>query len=124
MKVTEFLHTSVLVSNLAEARTFYEGVLELKPSPNRPEMAFDGVWYEIGAQQIHLLVLPNPDPVTGRPEHGGRDRHIALGVDNLDQLKSELEGAGIAYTMSRSGRPALFCRDPDGNALELVANPL
>jgi len=23
--------------------------------------------------------------------------------------------------MSRSGRPALFCRDPDGNAVELVA---
>lgn len=123
MKVTEFLHASVLVTNLAEARTFYEGVLELKPSPNRPEMAFDGVWYEIGAQQIHLLVLPNPDPVRGRPEHGGRDRHIALGVDNLDQLKRELEGAGIAYTMSRSGRPALFCRDPDGNALEFTANP-
>lgn len=120
MKITEFLHTSVLVSNLAEARKFYEGVLELKPSPNRPEMAFDGVWYEIGAQQIHLLALPNPDPVRGRPEHGGRDRHIALGVDDLDQLKRALEQAGIPYTMSRSGRPALFCRDPDGNALELV----
>lgn len=123
MKVTEFLHVSVLVTNLAEARTFYEGVLGLTPSAQRPEMAFDGVWYEIGAQQIHLLVLPNPDPVRGRPEHGGRDRHIALGVDNLDQLKRELEGAGIAYTMSRSGRPALFCRDPDGNALEFTANP-
>lgn len=122
MKITDFLHASVLVSNLAEARAFYEGILGLTPSAQRPEMSFDGVWYEIGAQQIHLLVLPNPDPVTGRPEHGGRDRHIALGVDDLEQLKRTLERAGIPCTMSRSGRPALFCRDPDGNTLELVAN--
>lgn len=120
MKITELLHTSILVSNLSKSRNFYEGVLKLVPSPSRPEMTFDGVWYEIGEQQIHLLVLPNPDPVTGRPEHGGRDRHIALGVDDLEPAKRALEQAGIPYTMSRSGRPALFCRDPDGNAIELV----
>lgn len=120
MKVIEFLHASIVVSNLALARKFYGGVLKLTPSSSRPEMSFDGVWYEIGAQQIHLLVLPNPDPVTDRPEHGGRDRHIALGVDDLEQAKCALEEAGIPYTMSRSGRPALFCRDPDGNAIELV----
>jgi glyoxylase I family protein len=123
MKVTELLHTSILVSNLIKSRNFYEGVLKLTPSSSRPEMSFNGVWYEIGAQQIHLLVLPNPDPVTGRPEHGGRDRHLALGVENLEQAKQALEQAGIPFTMSRSGRPALFCRDPDGNALELVVNP-
>ncbi len=120
MKVTEFLHSSLIVSDLDKSRAFYEGVLQLVPSSGRPEMAFDGVWYEIGAQQIHLLVLSNPDPVTGRPEHGGRDRHIALSVDDLGQAKHALDQAGISYTMSRSGRPALFCRDPDGNALELV----
>ena len=26
--------------------------------------------------------------------------------------------AGIPYTMSKSGRPVIFTRDPDGNALE------
>lgn len=118
--ITEFLHASLLVADLAAARAFYEGVLGLAPSPNRPALGFDGVWYEIGRQQIHLLVLPNPDPVAGRPEHGGRDRHIALGVDDLEQVKRALDQAGIPYTMSRSGRPALFCRDPDGNAVELV----
>lgn len=120
MKITEFLHSSLIVSDLIKSRAFYEGVLQLVPSSNRPKMAFEGVWYEIGAQQIHLLALPNPDPVAGRPEHGGRDRHIALGVDDLAQAKHALEQAGISCTMSRSGRPALFCRDPDGNALELI----
>ena len=33
-------------------------------------------------------------------------------------LETALECAGISYTRSRSGRQALFCRDPDGNALE------
>lgn len=118
--ITNFLHASILVSDLAMARDFYEGVLGLKSSSQRPAMAFDGVWYEIGQQQIHLLVLPNPDLVSGRPEHGGRDRHIALAVDDFEQLQTNLKLAGIPYTMSRSGRPALFCRDPDGNAVELV----
>lgn len=27
---------------------------------------------------------------------------------------------GIAYTLSRSGRPAIFTRDPDANALEFT----
>lgn len=29
-------------------------------------------------------------------------------------------GAGIPYTLSRSGRPAIFFRDPDTNALEFA----
>ena len=119
-EVSGFLHASLLVSDLARARAFYEEVLGLVPSSARPEMSFDGVWYEIGAQQIHLLVLPNPDPVEGRPSHGGRDRHIALAVNDLTRLKQILDRAGVAYTLSSSGRPALFCRDPDGNAIELI----
>lgn len=119
-----FLHASLLVADLARARHFYEAVLGLSPSATRPEMSFAGVWYEIGAQQIHLLVLPNPDPVSGRPEHGGRDRHLALGVADLVILERRLEQAAIPYTRSRSGRAALFCRDPDGNALEFVESAL
>ena len=43
-------------------------------------------------------------------------------VDKLDPLRWALEKEGIDYTMSRSGRQALFCRDPDGNALEFIAS--
>ncbi|MBU1689563.1 MAG: VOC family protein [Gammaproteobacteria bacterium] len=119
-EISGFLHASLLVSDLARARTFYENVLGLTPSSARPEMSFAGVWYEIGEQQIHLLALPNPDPVDGRPAHGGRDRHIALAINDLTALKQTLDLAGVAYTLSSTGRPALFCRDPDGNAIELI----
>lgn len=118
--VTQLLHASLLVENIARARGFYEGVLGLSASRNRPEMAFDGAWYDIGACQIHLLCLPSPETGLIRPEHGGRDRHIALAVADLAALIPRLDAAGIAYTLSSSGRQALFCRDPDGNALEFL----
>lgn len=120
MKITALLHASLIVSDLEKSRPFYEGILGLVPSPKRPEMGFPGVWYEIGPQQIHLLAVPNPEAGLARPEHGGRDRHVALRAADLDALKAGLDRAGIPYTLSRSGRPALFCRDPDGNAFELI----
>ncbi|MDP2828642.1 MAG: VOC family protein [Sulfuricellaceae bacterium] len=118
--INKLLHVSIIVSDLARSRAFYEGMLGLQVSSTRPEMSFDGVWYEIGGQQIHLLALPNPDPVSERPAHGGRDRHVALAVDDLDNLTIVLKRANIPYTLSQSGRVALFCRDPDGNALEFI----
>lgn len=118
--ITSLLHVSMLVEDLTRARAFYEGVLGLTPSPSRPAMSFDGVWYELGAQQIHLLCLPNPDKGVARPEHGGRDRHVALGVSSIDELAMKLEAAGIPYTRSQSGRAAIFMRDPDDNAIEFV----
>ena len=120
MKITRLLHSSLLVSDLARARAFYEGALGLRPNANRPDLGYPGAWYDLGAQQIHLMVLPNPDPSEGRPSHGGRDRHVALAVDDIAALKAALEARGVDYTMSKSGRAALFCRDPDGNALEFV----
>ena len=119
-KITDFLHVSILVSDLDRTRAFYEGMLGLTPSAKRPKMTFDGIWYDIGSAQIHVLVLPNPDQDSMRPEHGGRDRHIALGVEDWASVKLMFDQTGVAYTLSRSGRRALFCRDPDGNALELI----
>lgn len=121
MKISALLHATFLTSDLARARAFYEGTLGLKPDPRRPQMGFDGVWYDIApGQQIHLMALPDPEAGLQRPAHGGRDRHVALSVSDLAQLAERLDAAGIACTLSKSGRAALFCRDPDGNALEFV----
>lgn len=115
------LHAGLLVADLARARDFYESVLGLVPYPHRPALPYPGAWYELGGgQQLHLMQLPNPDAGIARPAHGGRDRHIALGVKDMAALKGRLDAAGIAYTVSQSGRAALFCRDPDMNTLEFV----
>ncbi|MGD8206952.1 MAG: VOC family protein [Thiohalocapsa sp.] len=113
-------HVSLLVSDTARALAFYRDLLGIELDPSRPSMDFPGAWLRVGDRQIHLLELPSPDPVSGRPAHGGRDRHVALTVTDLDVLAQRLDAAGIDYTISRSGRRALFCRDPDANALELI----
>jgi glyoxylase I family protein len=113
-------HVSLLVSDTGRALEFYRDLLGLEIDGARPEMAYPGAWLRVGDAQIHLLELPDILRGTDRPEHGGRDRHVALSVTDMDVLVTALEIAGIAYTLSRSGRRALFCRDPDGNAIELV----
>jgi glyoxylase I family protein len=115
-------HASLIISDLEKSRVFYHDVLGMQIDENRPDLGFDGLWLKIGTQQVHLLLLDNPDPVTGRPEHGGRDRHIAFTVNDFEQLVERLEQANISFTRSRSGRQAIFCRDPDGNALEFIGN--
>lgn len=116
---TALHHASLIVTDTAVSLAFYHGVLELKQI-DRPDLGFPGAWLQVGTQQLHLLELENPDPITGRPEHGGRDRHVALTVSSLAPVKEALDNKGVRYTLSKSGRKALFCRDPDGNAVEII----
>ena len=113
-------HVSLLVADLPRAREFYEGVLGLTPNLNRAEMSFTGIWYDIADTQIHLMCLPNPEQGLSRPANGGRDRHTAFSVADIALLQTRLTRLNINYTMSQSGRIALFCRDPDDNALEFI----
>lgn len=120
LHIDGLIHAGVLVADLQRSLAFYVDVVGMQTDPSRPDLGYPGAWLQAGSQQIHLMQLPNPDPATGRPDHGGRDRHVALAVRNIDSLKQALEAAGIPYTASKSGRNAVFCRDPDGNALEFV----
>ncbi len=118
----EIHHASLVVADTAKSLNFYSGVLGMRQT-ERPELPFPGAWLLVGAQQIHLLELENPDPTTGRPQHGGRDRHVALSVPDLEAVRARLEKHNVAYTLSISGRKALFCRDLDGNAIEILQLP-
>lgn len=119
-QVEAFHHASLVVKDTATALAFYQDILGLELVQSRPDLGFPGAWLEVGTQQLHLLELPDPDALSQRPEHGGRDRHLAFHVKDLTELESRLQLNGIIYTKSRSGRNALFCRDPDKNALEFI----
>lgn len=41
-------------------------------------------------------------------------------MESIEPLVARLQEAGVAFTRSMSGRPALFFRDPDANCLEVV----
>ncbi len=113
-------HCSLIVADTTKALEFYTGILELTIDVSRPEMDYPGAWLQLDNGQIHLLEVPNPDAIDNRPEHGGRDHHLALQVSDLNMVIQRLQQASINYSKSKSGRAALFCRDFDGNAIELV----
>jgi len=122
--IKSIAHASFLVADVQRSLVFYRDILGIKHNLDRPDFGFDGAWLDINdeGQQIHLMKLPNPDSSAERPEHGGRDKHIALVVDDLDIVADRLEQAGVVVSRSKSGRAAFFCRDPDGNALEFSEN--
>ncbi len=119
-RVLSMHHVSLLVCDTGRALDFYHGLLGIPVADDLPELGFPGAWLQLGAHQIHLLELPAPADSRELPGHGGRDRHLAMTVDDLDGIVRLLEARDIDYTLSRSGRRALFCRDPDGNAVELI----
>lgn len=118
MKITRYLHTAILVSDLARSAEFYGNLLGLSQS-ERHKFKFPGIWYELGDYQIHLILTPNLDRINPIDDKWGRNPHLALAVDDLAALKAKLAASGYPIQMSASGRAALFTRDPDGNMIEI-----
>jgi len=118
-----FHHVAMISSDLNKSAEFYGEVLALELDV-RPDLGFSGLFYKLGnGQQLHLMRIDNPYDGYVKPEHGGRDHHVALVTDDLDVVLGRLKEKGINYTQSRSGRVALFCRDPDGYAIEILQQP-
>lgn len=114
-------HVSILVADAEKARDFYQTILGLDVV-TRPDLGFAGYWLALGqGQTLHLMELENPYQNVTRPGHGGRDVHFALRVKHLAYFIEKLEKNSIEYSLSKSGRNALFFKDLDGNAVELVA---
>lgn len=118
MQITRCLHTAILVSDLTKAEKFYSDILGLSPARHRP-LKYPGMWYQVGEYQIHLIVHPHFTSPVPNPEKWGRNPHLALAVDNLEEAKQRLQERGYSIQMSASGRTALFTQDPDGNVIEI-----
>ena len=117
IKIEGLHHAGFLVSDVERSAAFYEGILGLTPLP-RPDFGFPGRWYDLGAQQLHLM---QSDVIPGQTDKPNFDRHVALSVNDIEGTADELEHAGISVSRGsgRAGRPQLFIRDPDGNMIEL-----
>lgn len=70
-------------------------------NPARPtdKLPYRGAWLWVGSEMIHLMELPNPDPLTGRPEHGGRDRHTCIAIKDVMKLKEIFDKAGMPESL-------------------------
>src|SRR5207248_11042816 len=93
------------------------GILLGLPEVEKPEplRSRGGVWFALGAQQLHTGVEPVHTPV--------RKAHPALAVRDLDALAARLEAAGapVEWDGSLPGGRRLYTADPWGNRIELVA---
>lgn len=117
MSILGFLHAALVVTDLEASQTFYGALLGLS-AIERP-LGFPGIWYQIGAVQIHLIQAEAVISDLGNAKKWGRNRHLAFAVDNLEETKHTLQQAGYLLQASASGRPAIFVKDPDGNLIEL-----
>lgn len=116
-------HVSLLIDDLERSQKFYQEILRLSLI-ERPDLKFDGLWFALNddaTQQLHLLLLAENMTQRSLPEHVGRDGHFALLVEDLSAYIARTTNAEIPHTVSRSGRDAIFLRDPDGNGIELIA---
>ncbi|MGB8701997.1 MAG: VOC family protein [Thermosynechococcaceae cyanobacterium] len=118
MSVTQFLHASLLITDLSTARHFYETLLGLAPAERN--LSFPGLWYQVGPVQIHLIAADQMMGDRVNDQKWGRNRHLAFAVMDLEAIRRRLEDAGYPIQLSSSGRPALFVADPDGNLIELA----
>ena len=119
MKVTAVQHVSLVVSDTARSLHFYRDILGFPINAHRPDLPFPGAWLDIGDLQIHLIENDTRSKAATADAPVGRDSHIAFIIDSIEELKLILSKAGVPFTESQR-RPALFCRDPDGNGLEFI----
>lgn len=133
IEIEKYLHTAIVVRDLEKANYFYGTILGLQRVDRN--LRFAGAWYQVGDEQIHLIlqeliapestiqqpVIQELDQQLVRDKKWGRNPHLAFRVKDLDQAKEELLKYNYPIQMSASGRSALFTQDPDGNIIELGA---
>ena len=108
-------HVTLVVGDLAKSRAFYEKFLGLEPIP-RPDYDFDGLWYQCGDLEIHLLVAEEHP----RPSR----RHLAFEVDDFDRVLTSLDRQRAHVASGPGKRPHdgtryVFLHDPSGNLIEI-----
>jgi catechol 2,3-dioxygenase-like lactoylglutathione lyase family enzyme len=105
----------------AEGRRFFGELLGLAEIPRPPDLAArEGLWFQCGAQQIHVGVETDFRPA--------KKAHPALRLSDgtaLDALRDVLIEAGVTVKNDPAKVPGVsrfFIDDPWGNRLELVAS--
>jgi len=112
IKPKQLHHTSIRVADLARSKAFYGELLHLQEI-ERPDFAFPGTWYGIGAGQLHLIEC-QPMPATIDPS----GPHFAIEVEDLDEARRCLRARGAE--MLDPGGNQLWVLDPDGNTVEIT----
>ena len=114
LEVTQIDHVSVLVTDVERSRRFYRDVLGLKEIAKPRTFGFSVLWFDLGNQQLHLLLKVRPDTVS--------PRHFALRVKDAQQARAYFREHGVATdeTTPIPGCDRFFIADPDLNRVEII----
>ena len=121
-------HCGLIVADLDASRRFYGGALGLEEVPRPHNFRFEGAWFQVGGDQLHLLVESETTSRAGGTDPGpsatvGLANHIAIEIDDLDAARARLDEHGVPLIggpMPRGdGYDQVFLRDPDGYVIEL-----
>jgi catechol 2,3-dioxygenase-like lactoylglutathione lyase family enzyme len=121
-------HCGLIVADLERSRRFYGDALGLEEVPRPPNFTFAGAWFQVGDDQLHLLLEADTTGRAGGLDPGpsaavGLATHLALEVEDLDAAMVRLAQNGVALVggpMPRGdGWTQVFVRDPDGYVIEL-----
>lgn len=98
----------------AKARDFFVGLLGMVEVPKPSNLSQSGCWFTGGSAALHIGIDPDFRPA--------RKAHPAFLVDDLTQLRADLEAAGYATHDDKpvAGYDRCFTYDPFGNRIELM----
>ena len=125
--MTGFSHVQLLVTDLPVSEAWYTTVLGLRRFSADETKGYVALWHE----PSRIMIVLTPRAGAGNEVDAQADSvldHLAFAVpdgDALEQWAAHLTDAGIAHPgiVLELGKPSLQLRDPDGNAIELVAPP-
>jgi len=125
---TRLQHCGLIVADLERSRGFYGGALGLEEVPRPGNFVFEGAWFQVGDDQLHLLVETDTTSSAGGADPDpsasvGLANHVALEIDDLASALERLDQHGITLIggpMARGdGYDQIFMLDPDGYVIEL-----
>src|SRR4029450_7095934 len=120
-------HAAVLCSDVEQTVRFYQDLLEFPLTDifeNRDYRGSNHFFFDIGNQN---LIAFFDFPGLGLGPHAevlGGLHHIAIPVEAVrGQAPKETLAAAAVSCLNESG-PSIYCSDPDGLRVELIADPL
>lgn len=114
LEVIEFAFHGYVVTDIARARAFYEGALNLKVATVFEDEDSCWIEYEVGP---HTLAISKASEVWQPSRNGGG---VALEVADFDAAIASLKEKGVPFYLGPLTSPV--CRmavvsDPDGNSI-------
>ena len=120
-------HIALISSDVARTCRFYQDVLGFPLTTmfeNRDLPGSTHFFFDIGnGNSLAYFYLPGVDPGPYDEVLGGKHhRAISMAPEEWRAARDRLEEAGVAF--DQVGETSLYFRGPDGERLELIADPL